>query len=139
MVEITEMTIEHYERMIGLWNVTEGLVLSEADSRENIESFLRRNSGLSFVCIDQRQVVGTSMCGHDGRRGFLYHVAVHRSYRGQRIAKDLVERSLGSLRNAGITKCHLFTLEHNEIGNRYWSGSGWSRRDGILLYSRDLV
>lgn len=137
-MEITEMTADHYERMIDLWNATEGLALSEADTKPNIEMFLRRNPGLSFVCMAKEQVVGTIMCGHDGRRGFLYHVAVGRDYRGMGIAGRLVERSLSGLRAAGITKCHLFTLESNELGNRYWTGTGWEKRNGILLYSRDV-
>lgn len=137
-MEITPMTLDHYEQSIELWKVTEGLVLSESDSREHIGLFLRRNENLSFVCLEGGSVVGTSMCGHDGRRGFLYHVAVSDTHRGKGIAKRMVERSLEALRAAGITKCHLFTLESNEIGNRYWSGTGWQKRSGILLYSKDV-
>ncbi|MEF3302973.1 GNAT family N-acetyltransferase [Paenibacillus sp. GYB003] len=137
-MEVAEMELGHYEQMIELWNETEGLVLSEADAKPNIERFLRRNAGLSFVCMQDERVVGTIMCGHDGRRGFLYHVAVSRELRGNGIAKRLVERSLDGLRAAGVDKCHLFTLESNDIGNRYWSGTGWERRSGILLYSKDV-
>jgi ribosomal protein S18 acetylase RimI-like enzyme len=137
-MELTEMTIDHYERSIELWKCTEGLVLSESDSKANISLFLSRNEGMSFVCLEEDCVVGTILCGHDGRRGFLYHVAVCETFRGKGIAKRMVERSLDALRAAGITKCHLFTLESNEVGNRYWSGTGWERRNGILLYSRDV-
>jgi hypothetical protein len=65
-MEITPMTLDHYEQSIELWKVTEGLVLSESDSREHIGLFLRRNENLSFVCLEGGSVVGTSMCGHDG-------------------------------------------------------------------------
>lgn len=137
-MELTEMTIDHYEQSIDLWSCTEGLVLSDSDSKGSISLFLSRNEGMSFVCLEEGRVVGTILCGHDGRRGFLYHVAVSETSRGKGIAKRMVERSLEGLRAAGITKCHLFTLESNEIGNRYWSGTGWERRSGILLYSRDV-
>ncbi|TMV51972.1 GNAT family N-acetyltransferase [Paenibacillus mesophilus] len=137
-MELTEMTVDHYEQSIELWKSTEGLVLSESDSKANIGLFLSRNEGMSFVCLEGGRVVGTIMCGHDGRRGFLYHVAVSKTFRGKGIARRMVERSLEALRAAGITKCHLFTLESNEAGNRYWSGTGWERRSGILLYSRDV-
>ncbi|MFC3769953.1 GNAT family N-acetyltransferase [Paenibacillus sp. GCM10012303] len=138
-MDIREMKLDDYEEAVGLWRQTEGLVLSEADSKANIRSFLDRNSGLSAVCVEGRRVVGTALCGHDGRRGFLYHVAVSEPYRGKGIAGRMVEHCLEGLRLAGVTKCHLFTVENNEIGNRYWSGTGWRRRDGILLYSRDLL
>lgn len=135
---IEEMTIGHHEQSLALWEQTEGIVVSEADAEAPIERFLARNQGLSFVCLDQGSVVGTSLCGHDGRRGFLYHVAVRSTHRGNGIAGRMVERSLAGLRASGIGKCHLFTLESNEIGNRYWAGIGWHRRNGILLYSRDV-
>ena len=138
-MEIMEMTMDHYEQSVALWSHTEGIVMSEADSRSNIERFLDRNAGLSFVCLEEGSVAGTILCGHDGRRGFLYHVVVCEGHRGKGIAKQLVERSLEGLRQAGITKCHLFTVESNEIGNRYWSGTGWERRNGILLYSRNVI
>lgn len=77
-MEITPMTLDHYEQSIELWMMTEGLVLSESDSKEHIGSFLRRNENFSYVCLAAGRVVGTSLCGHDGRRGFLYHVAVKR-------------------------------------------------------------
>ncbi|WP_245954559.1 GNAT family N-acetyltransferase [Paenibacillus flagellatus] len=137
-MHIREMTMNDYEAAIGLWRATEGLVLSEADSERSMELFLRRNPGLSFVGVEDEAVIGTALCGHDGRRGFLYHVAVRAEYRGRGVAKRMVERCLDGLREAGISKCHLFALEGNEIGNRYWAGSGWERRNGILLYSRDV-
>lgn len=136
--EIKEMTIAHYGQMLELWNGTAGLALSEADSQANIANFLQRNPALSFVCESDGRVIGTSLCGHDGRRGFLYHVTVDEAHRGKGIAGKLVERSLDGLKAEGIGKCHLFTLEANELGSRYWSRTGWQRRSGILLYSRDL-
>ncbi|WP_337926706.1 hypothetical protein [Paenibacillus caui] len=69
---ITEMTIDDYEGAYRLWKNTKGMGLSAADSRESIASYLQRNEGLSFVCKQDGQIVGTVLCGHDGRRGFMY-------------------------------------------------------------------
>jgi ribosomal protein S18 acetylase RimI-like enzyme len=135
MHEIREMTIDDYDKSIALWRVTEGMWLSEADSRDSIAYYLNRNPDLSFVCIDDEKIIGTVLCGHDGRRGYMYHVAVDPEYRGKSIAKKLVNCSLDKLRLSGITKCHLMVIENNEIGNRFWTQSGWQRRNGIILYS----
>ncbi|MNI06785.1 Acetyltransferase YpeA [compost metagenome] len=137
MHEIREMTIDDYELSIGLWRRTEGMALSEADSKESIHGYLNRNTGMSFVCADRGQILGTILCGHDGRRGYMYHVAVDPEYRGQAIGKKLVLSSLEKLRLEGISKCHLMVLADNEIGNEFWTRTGWIRRDGILLYSSD--
>lgn len=132
-----EMTIGDYEAAYSLWTKTEGMVLSRADSREAIEAYLVRNPGCSFICEAAGELLGTILGGHDGRRGFIYHVAVSPEQRGRGIGQQLVQLSLGSLREAGIEKCHLFVLEGNAIGSRFWARTGWQKRDGILLFSKD--
>ncbi|MDF2959261.1 MAG: family N-acetyltransferase [Paenibacillus sp.] len=135
MYGLREMTIHDYDRAIHLWKRTEGMALSDADSRESINDYLNRNAGMSFVYTNNEQIIGTILCGHDGRRGYIYHVAVDPEYRGQSIGKQLVESSLSKLKLAGIAKCHIMVIEDNEIGNLFWDKMGWTRRDGILLYS----
>ncbi|WP_228551676.1 GNAT family N-acetyltransferase [Paenibacillus sp. B01] len=136
-LRLQPMTIAHYAGAYALWERTEGLALSGADSLEAIASYLERNPGMSFVCLSGSRVVGTSMCGHDGRRGYLYHLAVDAEHRGRGIGRQLAERSLAALGEAGIERCHLMVLEDNESGVAFWSRSGWTRRSGILLFSKD--
>ncbi|WP_145320191.1 GNAT family N-acetyltransferase [Paenibacillus xylanexedens] len=135
MYKIREMTINDYEMSIELWQRTEGMALSEADSKESINYYLNRNTGMSFVCVDKEQVIGTILCGHDGRRGYIYHVAVDPEYRGKSLGKKLVVSSLEKLRLEGIGKCHIMVIADNEIGNEFWTRTEWTKRDGILLYS----
>lgn len=135
MYVIREMMISDYDNAIELWKETEGLFLSEADSRQSITYYLDRNSGMSFVCTHEDNIIGTILCGHDGRRGYIYHVAVSREFRGKSIGKKLIKKSLEKLRTEGIMKCHIMVLVDNEIGNRFWNYIGWTKRDGILLYS----
>ncbi|PZD97266.1 GNAT family N-acetyltransferase [Paenibacillus sambharensis] len=137
MHEIREMVIEDYPSLIELWNRTEGLAIGEADSEEAIDHYLQRNPGMSFVCADENKIIGTVMCGHDGRRGYLYHVAVDQDYRGRNLAQELVKRSLSRLSEEGIHRCHILVIADNEIGKHFWTKTGWNRRDGILLYSHE--
>ncbi|SEO41683.1 GNAT family N-acetyltransferase [Paenibacillus sp. OV219] len=132
-----EMTVGDYEAAYSLWTKTEGMVLSSADSKEEVEAYLLRNPGCSFVCEGEGELLGTILGGHDGRRGFIYHVAVSPITRGRGVGQRLVQQSLGRLREAGIAKCHLFVLEDNAIGGRFWARTGWQKREGILLFSKD--
>ena len=137
-VEIHEMQISDYDEVYELWSKTSGVGLSDADKKENIEKFLIRNKGLSFVCRYKDKIIGTIMCGHDGRRGYIYHVAVAEEYRGRGIGRMLVERSLEKLKSEGINKCHLFVIADNTVGNAFWASIGWDKREDIFVYSKSV-
>ncbi|TLN13669.1 N-acetyltransferase, partial [bacterium] len=77
-IEYRPMTIDDYDEIIELWKTTEGVGLSDADSRRGINLFLQRNPNLSVVARDEDKLVGAVLCGHDGRRGYLHHLAVAR-------------------------------------------------------------
>lgn len=136
-MEYREMTLEDYDAAYRLWESCGGVVLSEADSREEIAAYLKRNPGCSRICLDGDGVlIGTALCGHDGRRGFLYHVAVSEEHRGQGIGRELAALCLEALRGQGIAKCHIMVAPGNESGRRFWESAGWEYRNGIALYSR---
>ncbi len=68
---ISSFTINMYEDIITLWKETEGIGLSEADSKENIQFYLERNPNMSCIAKDKEDtVLGAVLCGHDGRRGY---------------------------------------------------------------------
>lgn len=134
-IEIEPMAMRHYDQVIGLWRASEGIGLSDADSRDNIRSYLFRNPGLSYVAIAEMRVVAAVLCGHDGRRGYLNHLAVHPDFRRQGLARTLVERCLATLETIGIAKCHLFILRRNIDGARFWEQMGWEMRTDLRVAS----
>ncbi len=132
---IREMTMADYDAAMALWQRTEGMGLRPADAPEHIARYLARNPGLSFVAMDGDHLVGTVLCGHDGRRGYLQHLAVEQAYRGQGIGRALVERVLHALRDAGIRKCHLFVIKENQAAIEFWRHIGWELRQDIVTMS----
>jgi len=137
-VSIHEMTINDYDEILELWRNTSGVRIGSADTREKIERFLERNEGFSYVCRHDGKIIGTIMCGHDGRRGSIYHVAVADGYRGKGIGRKLVDMSLEKLKAEGISKCHLFVVADNDRGNAFWSSNGWQKREDVFLYSKSI-
>jgi ribosomal protein S18 acetylase RimI-like enzyme len=135
---IREMVVSDYEQMIALWKNTPGIGLSDADSKRNISQFLERNPGLSFVYEIDKRIVGTVLCGHDGRRGYIYHLAVDLAFRKQGIGKELMARSLDKLRHKRIAKCHLFLYSENEDAIQFYGRTGWMKRSELLIYSKNL-
>lgn len=134
-MEIRNLTIEHYDAVIGLLTATTGVRLRDADSREAIARYLERNPGLSFIALIDGTIVGCVMCGHDGRRGYLQHLAVSPDVRRRGIGAALVEACLSKLESIGILKTHIDVLVENEQAQGFWVRRGWQKRDDIFRYS----
>ncbi|MBT3271728.1 MAG: GNAT family N-acetyltransferase [Spirochaetales bacterium] len=132
------MTIDDYEALYSLWKGIEGIGLSDADSRDNIKLYLARNPNMSFVGKAGPLLVGSILCGHDGRRGYIHHLAVKTEYRGKGIGGSLLDAGLSALSQAGIQKCHVFVFSTNDAGLVFWNSRGWSRRDDLLVFSQNL-
>ncbi|MDE7390276.1 MAG: GNAT family N-acetyltransferase, partial [Lachnospiraceae bacterium] len=115
-MEIRPMTIADYDEVFAMWQITTKRALSEADSRENIDFYLKRNEGMSQVALADGRIVGTVLCGHDGRRGFIHHMAVREEYRRHNIASLMAKKALSALAESGIEKTHIFCYTNNNLG-----------------------
>lgn len=135
-IAIRPMSITDYNAILSLWQATEGVGLSAADERTAIARYLERNPGLSYTAWEGELLVGAVLCGHDGRRGFIHHLAVAESHRRQGVGRMLVEQCLAGLRQEGIDKCHLFVYRRNTSAQAFWEESGWTRRDDLHIMSR---
>jgi putative acetyltransferase len=119
------MTIEDHEKALRLWQATEWISLGDTDAREPMKLFLDRNPGMSLVVYDGDELIGTILCSHDGRRGYLHHLAVDERHRRQGLGTTLVQRCLKALANEGIVKCNVFFIEENEAGIAFWARNGF--------------
>ena len=135
-IEIREMSIEQYDLILELWENSEGVGLSDSDAMSEIDKFLERNPGLSLTAWVDELLVGAILCGHDGRRGYIHHLAVRDSHRRSGVGKALAERCIWELKQRGISKCHLFVFKDNEVGLAFWNDLDWISRNELLLMSQ---
>ena len=136
MPVIVEFTPEFIPGSIALWRATDHIGLNDYDDQlDPISRFLERNAGCSFVALDQNRVVGACLCGHDSRRGTIYHLAVDGAYRRDGVARSLVQSALNGLAKAGVSKCHAHVFIENPNGEAFWAPTGWQLRDDLNMYS----
>lgn len=134
---IVPMVAADIGELLALWRGMPGIGLNESDSPANLARFLDRNAGLSLVArtIDGA-LVAALLCSHDGRRGYLHHLAVAPIHRRQGLARELVERCLVALHREAIFKCNIFVYAHNTEGRRFWKACGWGQRDDLTILQR---
>ena len=137
--QLRPMAEEDYDKLIALWRTIRGFgIRSLDDSREGVARFLRRNPGLSVVAMEGEELVGAILCGHDGRRGCLYHVCVRESHRKRGIGREMAVFCMRALRQEGINKVSLIAFRRNEVGNQFWKSVGWTYREDLNYYDFPL-
>lgn len=133
-----EFTIDDYDAAIELWTRLEGLDVAEGDDRETIGRFLERNPGLSRVAVSESKVIGAVLCGHDGRRGYVYHLAVDPTFHERGIGRRLIEECLAGLRRAGLQRANILVAKDNPRGLEFWRRTGWEDLPEAAAFGRDV-
>ena len=134
-IRIMPMTPEDYDDVRALWLTIRGFgIRALDDSREDIERFIQRNPTTSVVARAGEKIVGTILCGSDGRQGALYHVCVAREYRRRGIGTRMVGYCMQQLRALGINKVSLIAFTRNDVGNAFWNRIGWKNKTDVNYY-----
>jgi N-acetylglutamate synthase len=133
---------EDHPAVMALWSASEGVRVSPGDSESELAAFLRRNPGLSLVAVEgtvpAERVVGSALCGHDGRRGYIYHLAVATSHRGRGLGRALVAACLVGLAREGIRRAQVSVFATNEGGRAFWARLGGQLRVDLAVFSIPL-
>lgn len=134
------MSIDDYEAVYELWENTPNMGLRTLDdSKEGIAMFLKRNPETCFVALGGETVIGVILCGHDGRRGYIYHTVIHPDHRKQGVGTALINAAVSALQKEGITRVCLNVMESNENGKRFWVNRGWEKKDFLGFYSKSIT
>jgi putative acetyltransferase len=135
-IKIRALRPEDFAAADTLWCFTKGLVLRGDNDPEGFSRFLKRNPDCCHgAWLDNDLLVGAIMAGHDGRCGYLYHLAVKPGYRRQGIGRKLVEKSVAVLDAQGISKFHVFIKRNNITASTFWRKLGWTLRRDIQVNS----
>lgn len=132
---VRSMKEEDFEEAHNLWMTIHGFgIRSIDDSKEGVLRFLKRNPNTSAVAEVDGKIVGTILCGHDGRTGSFYHVCVHEDFRRRGIGKSMAIFCMRALQEEKVNKVSLIAFTGNTIGNKFWHEEGWNMREDVNVY-----
>lgn len=138
-MRLRTMVSGDYDGIYDLWTHTPGMGLNDLDdSRAGIEAYLRRNPATCFVAEDADGIAGAILAGHDGRRGYIYHLTVRPERRGRGCGRALVERAMAALEAEGIHKVALVAFARNAGGNAFWEKLGFAAREDIVYRNKNI-
>ena len=128
-----------YESVLKFWQEIEtGMNVGRSDSPEEIKKKLQRDPDLFLVAEDNDQVIGTVIGSFDGRRGFIYHLAVHKKFRRQKIASQLLNEVERKLQAKGCVKCLLFVFADNMDAIKFYKKHGWNHQPEDLVFAKEF-
>jgi ribosomal protein S18 acetylase RimI-like enzyme len=134
-ITVSLMQASDFDAAVAVWSQAEGVCLCESDTRDGIAGFLLRNPDSSFVASSDGRLVGAVLCGHDGRRGHIYHLGVDPSVRRQGVGTALLSRCMLALADAGIPVCRTSVLSDNVQAQDFWNAVGWVEREELKLFT----
>ena len=136
-MQIQKMIIDDYDDVYCLWANTPGMGLNNLDDlKQGISKYLKRNPNTCFVARENGKLIGVILSGHDGRRAFIYHMAVDMSHRKKGVGRKLVEFALNALQEEGIHKVAFVVFKKNEIGNAFWEKLGFDERTDLVYRNK---
>jgi ribosomal protein S18 acetylase RimI-like enzyme len=137
-IDTREFSITDYDAAVQIWQRAEGIEIAEGDDRKGIAEFLERNPSLSRVALDGPAIIGVALCGHDGRRGHIYHLAVDPAYQGCGLGKRLLDECLDGLRRVGVQRVIILVASDNRRGSAFWKQRGWEEIPGAVPMGIDV-
>lgn len=134
-MKLRVMTIQDYDMVLALWQGIDGFYIRGIDdSYEGMKKFLTKNPKTNVVALCGERIVGSILCGYDGRCAYLYHVCVQKEYRHKQVGKRMVAFVKGLLQEEGVTHINLVAFKDNSLGNLFWQELGWQLKDNLNLY-----
>jgi len=136
-VVIREFRLADYDRVMEIW--TDGrlpLKPRGRDSRESIESQLRRPNLIFLVAESGGRVVGTVLATHDGRKGWINRLAVAAPLRRKGLGRRLVLAAEERLEAAGM-EIHACLIEDgNTASMAVFERLGYHKHPEIIYFAK---
>lgn len=134
-IDIRSGDIADLDAVVSLWQQLPGLMLRAEDTPEALQIALNGADLNLYVADCESKIVGAVLVGTDGRRGFLYHLAVAERNQGLGLGRRLVEFALEELAARGISRTHVFVQSDNEDARGFWARLDWQPRNDLTVYS----
>jgi ribosomal protein S18 acetylase RimI-like enzyme len=129
---------QDYEAVVALWSVAPGVHVGSSDTREALRLKLTRDPDLFLVAEAEGAIVGVVLGGFDGRRGFVYHLAVDGAFHRQKVGSALMDELERRLKAKGCLKAYLLVVPDNANALAFYQQRGWGA-EPLIFMSKRLV
>lgn len=138
-VRIRQFTLDDYNAAAALWKLAEGM---SAPARHEVARKLERDPQLFLVAEDDSSppaMLGVVIGSYDGRRGWIFRLAVAPDHRRSGVGRGLVIELERRFLEMGVDRIRVLTVTDNVPAREFWEELGYSGFDQVVLFSKDLA
>ena len=117
---------------VALWEAC-GLTRPWNEPRADAALALSGPSSTILAARRDGALVGSTIVGHDGHRGWVYYMSVRPGLQGRGIGTLLMRAAEDWLRQRGIPKLNLMVRGDNAQARRFYETLGYSLNDVVVL------
>jgi len=138
-VTVEQFTMDDYAVVHVLWQRAD-LWMRPSDGPEATLLKLTRDPELVLVArTEDGRVAGTVMGGWDGRRAYVYHLAVAPERRRSGVADALMDELEERFRALGAVKAKLQIMADNEVSKAFFAHRGYLYETDCEPWGKELV
>ncbi|MBI5826078.1 MAG: GNAT family N-acetyltransferase [Chloroflexi bacterium] len=128
-----------YDRMLAFWrSIEKGMNVGRSDTPQEIQKKIERDPDLFLVAEMDKEIIGTIIGAFDGRRGHIYHLAVHKNFRGRGVGEMLLTEVENRLQAKGCLKCLLHVLDDNTAAIEFYKHRGWRLAKEDIVFAKEF-
>ena len=139
-VTLREFSFQNdYDRTVTFWHgIEKGMNVGRSDTPEEIQKKLERDPDLFLLAEINNEIIGTVIGAFDGRRGMVYHLAVHQNFRGQGVGAMLLDEVEKRLQAKGCLKCLMHVLDDNTEAIQFYKNKGWRHATEDVVFVKEF-
>lgn len=132
------MTNADFDSMYALWKEA-GLNVADYKTEErDFNKMIMFNPMTNFVACNEKKIIGTVFGIFNGRRAWIYHLAVHPDFQNKGIGSLLLKKTEEALKKIGARRACLWVNKFNLKVLSFYKKYGYSEFDDAICLAKNL-
>lgn len=136
-MKIREFSIEDFAAVSQLWRRSR-FEVRPGDNKKELRRKLERDSDLFLVAEEGSKIVGSIIGAWDGRRGWIYHLAIDPGFRRKHIARKMLLEAERRMREKGVPRVHAMVFVWNVPSLNLFESLGYEKQSDLVLMGKTL-
>jgi len=133
-MKIRLMKKTDFDGLYVMWKKSKLKLDSYQNEKKEFNDMLTVNPESCFVALNKNQIIGSVFGTNNGRRSFIYHLAVHPDWQRKGIGKKLLQKAEYFLKKTGVSRVRLMVNLDNLRVVPFYEKCGYDAYDTYCIF-----